>query len=271
MIYIIQQFMKKFSIISIFFLLFSHVLAAQLNYPTIKMTPQLLTVTPQFHIIVAPPKLYVSPKDLKQQICPTLSSDDVMQMAATVLQNLGAANAFEQQTHLDGTSLRDHILNNHIASNQLLPRQGDAAFKEPKTLFIAQTESGEDIIQMLRQIAIITPIENCNLSYVLQAGVLRLIIQVPVNGLIYYENNIKCPCQYINICVKKVWVINHWSNNLTPATIYPTKKHRIQQQIINTELPNIALLAEYQTMEKLLAKKTPVPEISEDEDGDKNG
>jgi len=222
--------MNKYLMICLIFLFFNNVVIAK----NLKPSPP-PSVTNK-NIYASIPKQILSLIELKQ-------------MSAEILQNLNTENAFEESMHLDGPSLRSHILDYHVAFNGVTPQCGDAEYKKNKTLFISKTLYGGDVIQMLQEKIASTKIQDCHITCLTDNGILLLTIQIPVSGLIGYFNDASSECRYINICIKKVWLDDHWSRNLIPSTIYPAQIQK-KSQIKSLELPERNLAIEYQKLDK---------------------
>jgi len=183
-----------------------------------------------------------------------LSDEKLIQMSQKILQNLTTINAFADRIRQDGPSLRNHIIRYHAILNKKTPQRGDAEYNQNKTLFISETRFGEDIIYMLRDKIdnFLTTKQIYSIAYKIQNGMLWLTIQIPVehNSVYYFYGTGKYDCKYINVCIKKVWLGDHWSGNLGASTIYPTQTLRQTSEIVNLTSPKNNLVIEYQVLEK---------------------
>ena len=228
--------------------LFNSALAAQLTGPVLSSFAATAAVGPIIAPLDKSRTLQKAQVKIREQ---ALTDGQLVKLSQEVLQFLQTPAAFDREIRLDKLSLRQHILKSHVAFNGMIPRYGDFDYANSKTVFVSQTATGGDVIKMLQEKISSTKIEHCHLSYLIVDGKLYLNIHMPVltNNLFYYSHGKKIKFDYIRIGVKKVWLHDHWSNNLGASTIFPTNQLLTSSQTINLTAPTKELIAEYQALE----------------------
>lgn len=189
-----------------------------------------------------------------QPFIPKITKAEVQLMAESVLKQLKYPQAFDCQIHLKGTTIGQHILKYHVNYNGKKSRLGDAYYStdQCKSLFVSKTSTGMDVLTMIQQSIIDRSIQDFNVFCCIHDGILDLVIQLRVKDLQYYTRNERKQGGYITICVRKVWLGDRWSCNLTPSTIYPDDKMKTRIRIINQNQPNQQIFKEYQELEAYL-------------------
>lgn len=203
-----------------------------------------------------------------QAIAPSITPDLAKQIVSQTLQHLTQDNgqAFNELIHLTGATLWQHIYKRHVyyvnkqeAKPPKLQIDLNDDIDAKTSWFIATKADGADVLAQIKQyVATASEMpQQWLISYQVKDGLLRLKLQLQIDNLPFYYNNQLQTQGYLNICIQKVWLGDHWSSNLVPATIFLSTRLVTQQRIFNTEQPNNILQQKYRKLEQCLTALTP--------------
>ena len=150
-----------------------------------------------------------------------LTTVDMQDITTSILHLLSFDVVLNKPSVLGGRPLFYHIFRRHIASG--LPANSD--WKFGNSLFDISLSAAE-IKTKIKDIVANANSGNTRTAFVVEDGVLTIKIQIQTQDLVVYDvvDGVykRHNSGYLMIVAKKVWLGDHWSENLIPATIFPS-------------------------------------------------